>query len=253
MHKSSIYHAATYLTIVSISVILFNWQDLIANSTELANKSIVSKQIHYKNTIGQSNNNWLLEAISKLFAPSSRSGGSRGDDFVCAESPSFDSTVPYLWTRQPLLIWSGSASSLRVIDSQSKQIIWQKPVDSKLKFGKVRIEKSLITGRKYTWQVIFDPNSNSLNPSIDFQMVSNEQHQKIRLDLEKLEKQLYVKKSNPEEIIFTRAKYFANLKMWGDVQELLSMVPESSPQYKKAFEILGEMQKSLGLCLQTKL
>jgi hypothetical protein len=251
MRKLSIYRLATYSTIVFVSMALFNWKILTANSTE-SNQSVI-RQIHYKNTIAQSSGNWLLDRIISLFTPSHRSGGSRGDGSVCANSPSFDNAIPYLWTRQPLLMWSGSASSLKVIDFQSGQIFWQKSIDSKLKFGKIRIEKPLITGRKYTWQVISSSNNDDINPSIIFQMVSSNQHKKTKITLEKSEKQLAVKESSSEEIIFAKAKYFADQKMWGDVQEFLSKIPESSSQYKKAIETLEEMQKSLGICLQTTL
>jgi hypothetical protein len=240
--------------VLTFSVMLWSMVISPVNSKMLDRHEINQENFNTKFlSKSKSSGNLLLDIIYKLFAPSSRSGGSRGDDSVCANSPSFDNAIPYLWTRQPLLMWSGSASSLKVIDFQSGQIFWQKSIDSKLKFGKVRIEKPLITGRKYIWQVIFSSNNDDINPSISFQMVSSNQHQKTKITLEKLEKQLAVKESSSEEIIFAKAKYFADQKMWGDVQELLAMIPQSSPQYKKAIETLGEMQKSLGICLQTTL
>jgi Domain of Unknown Function (DUF928) len=251
MRKLSIYRLATYSTIVFVSMALFNWKILTANSTE-SNQSVI-RQIHYKNTIAQSSGNWLLDRIISLFTPSHRSGGSRGDDSVCSNSPSFDKNTPYLWTRQPLLAWSGSASSLQIVDSQSNKIVWYKFVDSSLKFGKMYIDKPLALGKKYRWQVISDPNNNVVNPSIEFQMVSINQHQKINITLKKLEKQLAVKTANYEETILAKAKYFADQKMWGDVQILLLELPESSSNYEEVNKVIKKMQNTLGKCLQTGL
>jgi hypothetical protein len=172
--------------VLTFSVMLWSMVISPVNSKMLDRHEINQENFNTKFlSKSKSSGNLLLDIIYKLFAPSSRSGGSRGDDSVCANSPSFDNAIPYLWTRQPLLMWSGSASSLKVIDFQSGQIFWQKSIDSKLKFGKVRIEKPLITGRKYIWQVIFSSNNDDINPSISFQMVSSNQHQKTKITLEK--------------------------------------------------------------------
>jgi hypothetical protein len=248
MRKLSIYRLAIYPTIVFVSMVLFDWQGLTSNSTELNNSAL--RQTHFKSTIGQSSSNWLLDRIISLFTPSYRSGGSRGDDFVCANSPSFDKNIPYLWARQPLLIWSGSASSLKVINSQSKQIVWQKSVDSNLKFGKMKIDKPLTLGHKYIWQVISKPGDDAVNPDVEFQVVSNDQYQKINISMKKLERQFTGVSLVSEELILTKAKYFADLKMWGDVQELLVKIPESSSQYEKVNKILKKIQESLGDCRQ---
>jgi hypothetical protein len=194
----------------------------------------------------KSSGNWLLDIIFKLFAPISRSGGARGDDFVCANSPSFDSGNNYLWTRRPLLMWSGLASSVKVVDLQSKQVVWKKMVDSNLKFGKAKIDKSLNLGGTYMWQVTPFKGSGSLEPSIKFKIVSISQNAKINLDLKKIENQ----STDADEIILYKAKYFANMKMWADVQELLLKIPSTSPQYEKANYMISDIQSSLGTCYE---
>jgi hypothetical protein len=68
-----------------------------------------------------------------------------------------------------------------------------------------------------------------------------------------LEKQLAVKTANPEETILAKAKYFADQKMWGDVQILLLELPESSSNYEEVNKVIEKMQNTLGKCLQTGL
>jgi Na+-transporting NADH:ubiquinone oxidoreductase subunit NqrF len=216
-----------------------------------ANSKIIDaheiKQENFNSEVSKrfkSSGNWLLDMITKLFSPSSRSGGSRGD--LCAIAPSFDGENNYIWTRQPLFIWSGRASLIRVVDIQSQKTVWQKSVDSDLEFGQMRIDRPLIAGRKYEWYVISDPDRQIFIPSIDFEIVSEKQDKKIRVILRSIEKQLIGKTS--EEVILAKAKYFAEQKMWGDVQEFLSMIPQSSTHYKKTSNVLREIQESLKNC-----
>jgi hypothetical protein len=247
MRKLSIYRLATYSTIVFISMALFNWQNLTANSTE-SNQSVI-RQIHYKNTIAQSSSNWLLDRIISLFTPSHRSGGARGDNSICADSPRFDENNAVLWTRQPLFIWKGSAVSIAVI-SEDRSVFWMKNFQPNLISSSIKIDKPLELGKKYTWTVIADPNSKSVNPQVAFQTVSIKKYKEISKDLMILEDRLKRQQADRDEIILSKVQYFANKNMWGDVQNFLQEIPSSSQYYQKSLQILTEIKKKLSRCTE---
>jgi hypothetical protein len=174
---------------------------------------------------------WMIGKIFKELSTSiPRKGGARGNDVVCAESPTFRAKDPYLWTRQPLLVWSGSPSSLQLLDTQSLKIVWQKTIDSNSEIRQVRIDRPLELGKRYIWRVVAKPGNDAVNPEIAFQMVDANQWRKIDRELTALEQKLKGQKLSSEEITLEKVSYFAQRQMWGDAQETLAFLPANLSQ-----------------------
>jgi Domain of Unknown Function (DUF928) len=177
----------------------------------------------------KSRNPPIIDWIVKLLKPKRR-GGSRGDEMICAESPTFRANYPYLWTRQPLLVWSGSPSSLQLLDAQSLKIVWQKTIDSNSEIRQIRIDRPLELGKRYIWRVVAKPGNDAVNPEIAFQMLDANQWKKIDRELTALEQKLKGQKLSSEEITLEKVSYFAQRQMWGDAQETLAFLPANLSQ-----------------------
>jgi Domain of Unknown Function (DUF928) len=192
---------------------------------------------------------WVIKKIEELLQPKRKPLGSRGDDMVCAESPTFRANYPYLWTRQPLLVWSGSPSSLQLLDAQSLKIVWQKAIDSNSEIRQVRIDRPLELGKRYIWRVVAESGNDAVNPEIAFQIVDANQWRKIDRELKALEQKLKEQKLSSDEIILEKVKYFAQYQMWGDAQETLAILPSSLNQNQQVIDLKKVIKDELGLCL----
>jgi hypothetical protein len=196
----------------------------------------------------KSRNPLIINRIFELLKPKRRVG-SRGDEMICAESPTFKADYPYLWTRQPLLMWSGSPSSLQLLDAQSLKIVWQKTIDSNSEIRQVRIDRPLELGKRYIWRVVAEPGNDAVNPKIAFQMVDANQWRKIDRELKSLEQKLKGQKLSSDEIILEKVNYFAQYQMWGDVQEALAILPSSLNQKQQVIDLKKVIKDELGMCL----
>jgi hypothetical protein len=161
---------------------------------------------------------WVLEKILELLNPKKKSPIPRGEE-ICTISPVFQPNQLLLWTQRPLLVWKGNAKLIRLIDVNSKQVIWEKEVTPNL--PQLRIDQPLKAGRRYIWQAVADLHNDINNPKVEFQVVDKAQWQKIDRDLKLLGQQLASQKLDSEQIALERVKYFAQLQMWGDVTEII--------------------------------
>lgn len=244
---------------LSICLVLFTLciNDVGGFSAVLAEPSKPSS----KTQINQQSNRsrgWLLDKILNLLKPKVRVGGSRGggssrpveprtaEGLVCANSPAFKSDSPYLWTRQPLLAWNGSPSVLQIIDVQSKEIIWQKSVESNINAREVRVDKSLELGRKYTWRTISKPDK--INSEVSFQIVDIGKWDMIDRNLKALEQNLKQQNLDAEEIALEKINYFARREMWGDVQEIIARLPTTSREKEEFVQLGIQIKDELNVC-----
>jgi hypothetical protein len=192
---------------------------------------------------------WILDNILQPFRKKKKLGVSRGDKSICADSPRFDANNAVLWTRQPLFVWKGSATSIAVINEDGS-IFWVKNFKPNLISSSIKIDKPLELGRKYIWTVIADPDSKSVNPQVSFQTVSIKKHKEISKDLKVLEDRLKREQADQDEIILSKVKYFASISMWGDVQGFLQEIPSSSQYYQKSLQTLTEIKEKLSRCTE---
>jgi hypothetical protein len=189
----------------------------------------------------------VFQALFDLFFKKvKRKPSSRGDSLICADSPSFDTDADLLWERQPLMVWQGLASSLTIIERDTNKEVWRKNFSPPRLSGKVRIDIKLQPGKNYEWKVIHAPDNEKLNPSISFRTLPHYQYKQISKELIRIE----AKYGIPEEVIFQKAKYFAEKSMWGDVQNLLHQIPASSRYYPESSAILKKATERLSVCRQ---
>jgi hypothetical protein len=197
-----------------------------------------------------SSNGWLIEKIVELLRPTTKKP-SRGDGIVCADSPVFKSQYSYLWTRQPLFVWTGTAKSVLTIDATSKQVIWSKEVDANA--HQLKIDRPLELGKRYIWRVVAEADNDAVNPEVAFQMVDVNQWRKIDRELKALEQRLKGQKLNSDEIILEKVKYFAQYQMWGDAQETLAVLPNSLNQKQQLIDLKEVIKEELSLCLHNSI
>jgi hypothetical protein len=194
-----------------------------------------------------SSNGWLIEKIVELLSPT-RGRADRGDGVICTDSPIFKSQYPYLWTRQPLFVWTGTAKSVRTLDATSKRVIWSKDVDAKT--HKQRLDRPLAFGKRYIWQVVTDPDNELVNPKVEFQIVDAAQWKKIDRELKTLNRQWTNQKLDSEQIALERVKYFAQRQMWGDVTEIVNSLPDEVRESRIFSDLNKAIANELGECIR---
>jgi hypothetical protein len=195
----------------------------------------------------------IIDAILKLLQPQKRSGGSRtSGGIICAYSPVFKPDRQLLWTRQPVLAWVGDPSAIQLIDDRSKQIVWEKSIDSNNGTRQLRIDRPLELGKRYIWRVVAESGNDAVNPEVAFQMVDVTQWRKIDRELKALEQKQKRQKLSPEKTALERVYYFAQLQMWGDVQETLAVLPTNIKQNLETSELENKISDELSLCRKTK-
>jgi hypothetical protein len=195
----------------------------------------------------------LFDKIMGLLKPKSKSLGSRGDGVVCANSPVFKSKYPYLWTRQPVLVWTGEPSALQLIDVQSQKVVWGKSFDSNIGTHQFKIDQPLALGKRYIWRVVAEPGNDEVNPEIAFQMVSATKWKQIDQELKVLEQKSKRQKLNSEGIALEKIQYFAQYQMWGDIQEIMNNLPASLTQKQQFIDLKTAIKEELGLCLHNSI
>jgi hypothetical protein len=200
--------------------------------------------------VSSTRNGWLIDKIIGLLRPKTSAGGSRGDGIVCADSPIFKPDNPYLWTRQPVLVWTGNPSAIQLLDAQSQRVVWQKSVARNTGTRQLRIDRLLELGKRYIWRVVAEPNHNAVNPEVAFQMVDPTQWKKIDRELKALEQKQKGQKLNSEEIALERVNYFAQRQMWGDVQETLAVLPATIGQNQEFIDLGNKIREELSQCRQ---
>lgn len=242
---------------ICLTLFILSATDVSGFSAVLAQSSKPSSKTQI-NQPSNRNRGWLLDKILGLLKPKVRVGGSRGsgssrpveprtgEGLICANSPAFKSDSPYLWTRQPLLTWNGSPSVLQIIDVQSKEIIWQKSVESNVSTREVRVDKSLELGRKYSWRTMSKPDK--INSEVSFQIVDIGKWDMIDRNLKALEQNLKQQNLDPEEIALEKINYFARREMWGDVQEIIARLPTTSRQKEEFIQLGNQIQDELSVC-----
>ena len=200
--------------------------------------------------VNSTRNGWLIDKIIGLLKPKTSAGLSRGNGIVCAESPVFKPDNPYLWTRQPVLVWAGDPSAIQLLDAQSQRVVWQKSVARNTGTRQLKIDRPLELGKRYIWRVVAEPDHNAVNPEVTFQMVDLTQWKKIDRELKALEQKQKGQKLNSEEIALERVNYFAQRQMWGDVQETLAALPATIGQNPAFIDLGNKIREELSQCRQ---
>jgi hypothetical protein len=225
---------------------------LVSDHVAFAQSSNPAQKFPTTKSKKASSNGWLIEKIVELLNPRSRMGGSRGDGEVCADLPVFKSEYSYLWTRQPIFVWAGNPSALQLIDAQSQQVVWEKTVDSNTETHQLKIDRPLELGKRYIWRVVTEPDNDAVNPEVAFQMVDATQWRKIDRELQALEQKLKGQKLSLEKTKLERVYYFAQLQMWGDVQETLAVLPTTMKQNPETIALEHKIRNELSVCRKTK-
>ena len=153
---------------------------------------------------------------------------------LLAEQKSNDSSTQNklaVWHERPMFVWDGKATQVQVRDHANREVVlWTQPVGAAQQV--LYSGDALQPGKYYQWQVLGEePTSSDRNYWITFALMSSEQHDQIKTELETLEQQLQSSRSSAEEVALQKAAYFADRNLWSDALQVLFTVENPSASF----------------------
>ena len=206
------------------------------NAASVINPNPSVSAIYQKNY-----HNYLALSWSEIWEQIKRkkvAGGSRNGN-LCLVSPSQlidknnnsqEDSIEEIWHQNPLFVWkSGKIKAVSL--KNGNYIHWQQEVEAN-QTNLLYNGKPLEPGKTYKL-VVFNPYETEIQK---IQIVSPDKHQKIAIDLAKIENQLKSEGADREGIALKKAAYFAKLQMWSDVLWELNSIPTPSRELKVILE-----------------
>ena len=171
-------------------------------------------------------------------------GGSRGDK-LCAIAPQPITTSTVVWSDRPLFVWRGVISRIEVRSTDSnKKVLWsKKEIEGQSKEGQSSAlydGEALQPGQTYEWRLFHQFALEDTPPSqvVTFQVMDAKERDRIKMQLQNLEKELQAKGASAEEIAMQRAQYFVQQNLWSDVLQAAYSVKNPSPALTEMIEAL---------------
>lgn len=216
-------------------------------------KSLATSKAHAVSAANTKNNQKSL--WDWLFGKKKGRGGSRTP--FCSIWPNLDDPdLLVIWSERPLFVWKGNAKVKRIevrLANRESTLFWSHDVTEKEQKEKSILypadSEALKPGQEYNYSVeyeIVSKNSqgeviqfSEKSPSIPFRIMDEQEHLRIKAELETLENQ------NPtmsaEERALQRANYFAQQRVWSDViQEIFLLQNPSTDLTNVIKEIRNE-------------
>ncbi len=204
------------------------------NSESSTQSNEIEQQIK-PTTVTREKKSSILEAIWKLFkarkAEESMTLRSTSTA-ICPIGPSLFENAILIYSDRPLFIWQGKLKKVKInlynspfsLDTE-QEIIWSKSINDE--FQNIPYKnipytgKPLQPGKIYEWEIVTDYQSGR---PISFKIMDAQERDIISKELAQLETELTTLDATKEEIILTKAKYFAEKGLWLDaLQQLFSL------------------------------
>jgi hypothetical protein len=150
---------------------------------------------------------------------------------LCMATPGL-STLEVIWNSNPLFLWSGKASRIKVFSVDNQEVMWDEGVAETDRNISYR-GKPLQPGKTYTW-LLFDINNQPLSKPdgspdyISFKFMDDENRVRIKTELTNLENQLRTAGNTNEQIVLKKAYYFAQQELWSDALQTIFSTPNQS-------------------------
>ncbi|HEY9692398.1 MAG TPA: DUF928 domain-containing protein [Oculatellaceae cyanobacterium] len=189
-------------------------------------------------------------SIANIFSRKKSKKGSRGE--ICPIAPkqlidqssSDDSEeeIQQVWSDRPLFFWQikkGIAQKIELFIPGDKQAIWQREI----KLGETNIiydGEPLQPGQLYQWRLTAKAPFTK-ERSVNFQVMEQQQRDRITAELAQLEAQLKQKAASVEVIALEKANYFVEKELWSDALRELYSVPTPSAELTQA---VAQIQKN---------
>ncbi len=146
---------------------------------------------------------------------------------ICEITPGLLGETYQIYSDRPLFIWQGQVTNLKVnlyspFSSDTEQeIIWAKAIDDESR-NITYTGEPLQPGKIYDWEIVTDSQTNRRR--VSFQIMDANERDILSQELAQLETELTNSGATKEEIILTKAEYFAKKDLWSDsLQQLHSL------------------------------
>lgn len=150
---------------------------------------------------------------------------------LCMATPGL-SRSEVIWNPNPLFLWSGKASRIKVFSLDNQEVMWDAGVAETDRSISYR-GKPLQPGKTYTW-LLFDINNQPLSKPdgspdyVSFKFMDGENRDRIKTELANLENQLRNAGNTNDQIVLKKAYYFAQQELWSDALQTIFLAPNQS-------------------------
>ncbi|MGB8701855.1 MAG: hypothetical protein WCD18_20765 [Thermosynechococcaceae cyanobacterium] len=182
-----------------------------------------------KPTPPQTKKRSIWEALLSLLKRDEPPLASRGR--VCPMSPGLLGQTNVIWRDRPLFAWQGQIQALEIRPYslttvyEAQPLMWQTSLTAQDKQA-IYLGTALQPGQKYDWQLT---DSQGKVQRFTFQMMEQEERDRIAAELKTLENRLSTETASREEIALNRAQYFAERQLWSDALQEVYTYPQQSP------------------------
>ena len=138
-----------------------------------------------------------------------------------------------VWSNQPLFFWQGTMVGIKVWENRTDKLMWNQPLEQTLRTINYSGE-DLQPGKAYYWRLELSPGI--FSERVDFQIMNEAEQERIKVELEEMDKKLKAENTSSETIALERVNYFASRQLWSDALREIYSQSHPDPDLIKDIE-----------------